>query len=175
MDIMDSTVVNVALPRIGQEFQTSPPMLEWVVSGYLLSLAVWIPASGWLGDRFGTKRMFLLSLGVFLVGSALAGAAWSIESLAAFRVLQGIGGGMTVPVGSAMVFRAFTGPDRAVGGTFLTVATAVAPLVGPLVGRALVDYASWRHRQHDIWVLLDKLGVYRLRRQVRSSIRLQTT
>src|SRR5262249_35894393 len=71
MDIMDSNVVNVALPRLRQEFGASTSTLQWVVSGYLLSLAVWIPASGWLGDRFGTRRIFLVSLGIFLAGSAL--------------------------------------------------------------------------------------------------------
>ena len=94
MDSMDSTVANVALPRITQEFQATTSSLEWVVSGYLLSLAVLIPAAGWLGDRYGTKRIFLLSLSILLAGSALSGAAWGVESLAVFRVLQGdLGGG----------------------------------------------------------------------------------
>ena len=144
MDLMDSTVVNVALPRLGQDFQARPATLEWVVSGYLISLATWIPASGWLGDRFGTKRIFLLAMGIFVAGSLLCSRAWTIESLVAFRVLQGVGGGMMTPVGSAMLFRAFTGSERAQGAAFLTIATAVAPLLGPVVGGFLVDHASWR-------------------------------
>ena len=144
MDLMDSTVVNVALPRLGQDFHARPATLEWVVSGYLISLAMWIPASGWLGDRFGTKRILLLAIGIFVAGSLLCSRAWSIESLVAFRVLQGIGGGMMTPVGSAMLFRVFTGPERAQGAAFLTIATAVAPLLGPVIGGFLVDHASWR-------------------------------
>src|SRR5215204_2552270 len=97
MDLLDTTVVNVALPTLGEEFDASNTTLQWVITGYLLSLAVWIPASGWLGDRFGTKRIFLIALALFTFGSALCAAAWSIESLIAFRVLQGAGGGMLVP------------------------------------------------------------------------------
>src|SRR3954464_8291798 len=107
MDLLDTTIVNVALPTLGKEFNAENTTLEWVVTGYLLSLAVWIPASGWLGDRFGTKKVFLLALALFTIGSALCGAAWSIESLIFFRVLQGVGGGMLTPVGTAMIFRAF--------------------------------------------------------------------
>src|SRR5262249_57816830 len=102
MDLMDATIVNVALPRLGSQFGAGTATLEWVVTGYLLSLAVWIPASGWIGDRFGTKRTFLFALGVFTIGSALCGTADSIGQLIAFRILQGVGGGMMVPVGAAM-------------------------------------------------------------------------
>jgi EmrB/QacA subfamily drug resistance transporter len=144
MDLMDSAVVNVALPTLAREFHASTAALEWVVSAYLLSLATWIPAAGWLGDRFGTKRVFQTALAMFVVGSAACGMAPSVEALAVLRFVQGIGGGMMVPVGSAMLFRAFVGPDRPKGAAFLMVATAVAPLVGPLVGGALVDTLNWR-------------------------------
>src|SRR4051812_5596786 len=107
MDVLDVTIVNVALPTIGAEFGASDTGLEWVVTGYLLSLAVWIPASGWLGDRFGTKRVFLFALAMFPLGSALCGLSWSMGALIAFRVVQGVGGGMLAPVGTAMLFRAY--------------------------------------------------------------------
>src|SRR5215813_8188291 len=80
MDLLDSTIVNVALPTLGRQFNADNTTLQWVVTGYLLSLAVWIPASGWLGDRFGTKRVFLFALAMFTLGSALCGASWSAES-----------------------------------------------------------------------------------------------
>src|SRR5262245_57556545 len=113
MDLLDTTIVNVALPTLGRTFDANNTTLEWVVTGYPPSLAVLIPASGWLGDRFGTKKIFLFALGMFTLGSALCGIAWSIESLIAFRVLQGVGGGMLTPVGTAMLFRAFTPRERA--------------------------------------------------------------
>jgi len=143
MDIMDSTVVNVALPTLGRQFHVGDTTLEWVVTGYLLSLAVWIPASGWVGDRFGTKRVFLFALAMFSLGSALCGLSWSIGSLIFFRVLQGVGGGMMTPVGTAMLFRAFPPEERAAASAVLVVPTAVAPAVGPIFGGWLVDYASW--------------------------------
>src|ERR1700730_5293263 len=93
MDILDTTIVNVALPVLGQDFHVGTAQLEWVVTGYLLSLALWIPAAGWIGDRFGTKRTFLFATAMFVLGSALCGVAWSIESLTFFRILQGVGGG----------------------------------------------------------------------------------
>ena len=88
-------------------------VLEWIVTAYLLAIAVLIPASGWVGDRFGTKRIFLAALALFTAGSALCSLAWSVESLVAFRVIQGIGGGMMTPVGTAMLFRAFPPSERA--------------------------------------------------------------
>jgi EmrB/QacA subfamily drug resistance transporter len=144
IDLLDTTVVNVALPALGREFGVGTTTLEWVIAGYLLSLAVWVPASGWLGDRFGTKRIFLVALAAFTIGSALCGLAWSIESLVAFRVMQGIGGGMMTPVGTAMLFRAFPPAERARAAGILMVPAAVAPMLGPIVGGALIDLASWR-------------------------------
>jgi EmrB/QacA subfamily drug resistance transporter len=144
MDMLDTTVVNVALPALGVVFTAPNTTLEWVVTAYLLSLAVWIPASGWLGDRFGTKRIFLLALAIFTLGSACCGLAQSIESLIAFRVLQGIGGGMLTPVGMAMVYRAFPQEERARAAGVLAIPIVLAPTVGPVVGGFLVDHASWR-------------------------------
>ena len=93
LDILDTTIVNVALFSMGKEFHTDA--IEWVVLGYTLSLAVWIPTSGWLGDRFGTKRTFMFALTMFTIGSAACGFSHSIGQLIAFRVLQGVGGGFT--------------------------------------------------------------------------------
>src|SRR3982074_2054944 len=100
MDIMDTTNVNRALPTHGRTFGVGDSTVEWVVTGYLLSLAIWIPASGWIGDSFGTKKTFLFALIVFTIGSALCGAAWNIQSLIGFRLLQGGGGGMGRPAGT---------------------------------------------------------------------------
>ena len=82
------------------------------MTGYVLSLAVWIPASGWIGDRFGTKKTFLFATAMFTLSSTLCGRAWSIESLVFFRILQGVGGGMLTPVGTAMLYRAFSPAER---------------------------------------------------------------
>ncbi len=144
MTLLDTTIVNVALPRLGTEFHAGTDRLEWVVTGYLVSLAVWILASGWLGDRFGTKKTFLFATAMFTLGSALCGRAWSIESLAFFRVLQGIGGGMMSPVGTAMLFRVFSVHERARASSILGIPTQLAPMLGPLLGGFLVDRVSWR-------------------------------
>ncbi|HLG73384.1 MAG TPA: MDR family MFS transporter [Chloroflexota bacterium] len=144
MDILDTTIVNAALPRLSEDFHANVASLEWVVTGYLLSLAVWIPASGWIGDRFGTKRTFLFANGMFIAGSALCGAAWSIESLTLFRVLQGVGGGMLTPVGMAMLYRAFTPQERARASAILSIPTTMAPMLGPVLGGWLIDQFSWR-------------------------------
>ena len=144
MDIMDTTIINVALPTLGQNFGVGDGTFEWVVTGYMLSLAIWIPASGWIGDRFGTKKTFLFALIVFTIGSALCGAAWNIQSLIGFRLLQGVGGGMVTPVGTSMLFRAFPPSERAHASAVLTIPTAIAPALGPVLGGWLVDNASWR-------------------------------
>src|SRR6266850_409764 len=144
MDLMDVTIVNVALPTLGLDFGASTNALEWVVTGYLISLAIWIPASGWISDRFGSKRTFAFALVLFTAGSALCGLAWSAGSLIAFRMLQGIGGGMMTPVGTAMLFRAFPQAERARASAVITVPTAIAPALGPVLGGWLVVNASWR-------------------------------
>src|SRR5579871_5294199 len=112
IDILDATIVNVALPTLGREFKVGNDTLEWVVTGYLLSLAVWIPASGWIGDRFGTRRVTVFALAVCMLGSALCGLAWNSSALIAVRILQGVGGGMLTPGGTTMVFRAFPAKER---------------------------------------------------------------
>ena len=144
MDIMDTTIVNVALPTLAREFNASTASIEWVVIGYLLSLAVWIPASGYIGDRIGTKKVFLFALGTFTLASALCGQATSLGELVAFRVLQGVGGGMLVPVGTAMLFRAFPPIERARASTILIIPTVLAPALGPIIGGWLVTDVSWR-------------------------------
>jgi multidrug resistance protein len=137
-------VINVALPTLGREFHASTASIEWVVLGYLLSLAVWIPASGWLGDRFGTKRMFLAALVIFTVASVLCGVAQSLTQLVAFRILQGVGAGMMSPVGTTMMFRAFPPVERAKAAGILVTSTVLAPALGPVVGGWLITHGSWR-------------------------------
>jgi EmrB/QacA subfamily drug resistance transporter len=144
IDILDTTIVNVALPDLGREFHANTASIEWIVLGYLLSLAVWIPASGWIGDRFGTRRVFLTALAMFTSASALCGQAHSLNELVAFRVLQGVGGGMLVPVGTAMLFRAFPPIERAKASTVLIMPTVLAPALGPVLGGWLVTDVSWR-------------------------------
>jgi EmrB/QacA subfamily drug resistance transporter len=144
MDTMDVTVVNVALPTLGRQFHAGTSTIEWVVIGYLLSLAVWIPASGWIGDRLGTKKVFLFALASFTLASAACGQARNLHQLIAFRVLQGVGGGMLTPVGTAMLYRAFKPHERAQASTVLLIPTVLAPAVGPIIGGLLIDSLSWR-------------------------------
>jgi EmrB/QacA subfamily drug resistance transporter len=153
MDILDTTIVNVAIPAMREDFGVSRTTIEWVITGYLLSLAVWIPASGWIGDRFGTKRTYLFALFMFTLASGLCGIAWSVEALIAFRVLQGVGGGMLVPVGTAMLFRAFPPSERARASSILAIPTVLAPALGPVLGGVLVTHASWH------WIFLVNIPI----------------
>ena len=153
MDLLDMTITNVALPTLAIEFAAGATTIEWVVTAYLLSLAVFIPVSGWAGDRFGTKRIFMLALFIFTAGSLLSGLAWNIEALIAFRVLQGVGGGILTPVGTAMLFRAFPPEERARGAAILIIPMVVAPASGPVLGGYLVQYHDWR------WIFLINIPV----------------
>jgi EmrB/QacA subfamily drug resistance transporter len=151
--ILDTTIVNVALPTLAKQFEVPVASSEWVVTGYLLSLAVWIPASGWIGDRFGTKRIFLLALGIFTGASVLCGLAQSLPELIAFRLVQGVGGGMLTPIGLAMLYRAFPPERRAAASKVLIIPTALAPASGPIIGGLLIDQLSWR------WVFFVNLPI----------------
>ena len=144
MSIMDSTIVNVALPSLARQLNVPSTAIDAVVVAYLVSLAVVMPASGWLGDRWGTKRIFLLALTLFTISSALCGLARSYEMLILFRVLQGASGGALTPVGTAMLFRTFPPSQRLQVSRVLIFATILAPAIGPILGGFLVTQFSWR-------------------------------
>jgi EmrB/QacA subfamily drug resistance transporter len=144
MNIMDITIVNVALPTIGRNFHILPTSVDGIVIAYLVSLAVFIPASGWLGDRIGGKRVLLVAIAVFTLGSVLCGVAHDMTQLVLFRVIQGAGGGMMAPVGMAMLFRVFPPAERIRAASILTVPTTMAPALGPVLGGLLVTDLSWR-------------------------------
>jgi EmrB/QacA subfamily drug resistance transporter len=144
MNIMDVTIVNVALPTIGRQFHVRPDSVDTVAIGYLVSLAVFIPASGWLGDRFGGRRVLLTSVVIFTGASALCGVAGSLTELVVFRIIQGAGGGLMVPVGMAMLFRTFPPSERVRASSILVVPTAIAPALGPVLGGLFVTEVSWR-------------------------------
>src|SRR6266536_3170978 len=144
MAILDATIVNVAIPTLGRDFHTSISTIQWVMTGYLLAFASVIPLTGWASERFGAKRLWIASLLLFMTGSALAGTAWSIETLIVFRVLQGVGGGLLLPVGQTILARA-AGPQR-IGRVMSVVGVPMllGPVFGPVIGGAIVDQVTWR-------------------------------
>ena len=158
MSILDITVVSVAQPTFQEVFDCSPAEAAWTMTGYTLALATVIPLSGWAADRFGTKRLYMLAVLLFTAGSVLCATATSIEMLVAFRVLQGLGGGMLMPVGMTIMTRA-AGPDR-VGRVMavLGVPMLLGPIFGPILGGWLIDVASW----HWIFLINVPIGVVAL-------------
>jgi EmrB/QacA subfamily drug resistance transporter len=142
--VTDATIVNVALPTIGRDFKVSATAVDAISIGFLVSLAVFIPASGWLGDRLGGKRVLLTATALFTAASALCGLASSLDELVAFRILQGAAGGMLAPVGMAMLYRTFPPAERIRAAAILTVPTTFAPALGPVLGGLLVTDLSWR-------------------------------
>ncbi|MFC9997447.1 DHA2 family efflux MFS transporter permease subunit [Nocardia sp. NPDC127526] len=140
MSILDVTVVTVAIPTFQDEFGASYAVAAWTMTGYTLALATVIPLTGWAADRFGTKRLYMAALVFFVLGSVLCATAWSIESLIAFRVIQGLGGGMLMPLGMTIMTHA-AGPHR-VGRVMavLGVPMLLGPILGPILGGWLIGY-----------------------------------
>lgn len=144
MAILDSSIVNVAIPKMMAIFGSTTDEIEWVLTGYMLTSGMVVPITGYLGDRFGNKRMYILSLIIFTAGSALCGLAWSCNSLIAFRVLQALGGGMIMPVTMGMIYR-IVPPSKI--GTALGIwgiGAIMGPAIGPTLGGYLVDNFTWR-------------------------------
>lgn len=144
MVIMDATVVNVALKTLQTTFNSSISQVQWVISAYALALGVVTPLSGFLGDRFGLKRIWLIALSLFVLGSALCALAPNIEFLIAFRVIQGLGGGAALPLGTAMLFSAFPPNQRGLALGIFGIPLVMAPALGPVLGGYFVEYLDWR-------------------------------
>jgi EmrB/QacA subfamily drug resistance transporter len=144
MSILDTTIVNVALETLARELHASLSTIQWVSTGYMLALAVVIPLTGWTSERFGAKPVWMTSVALFGICSALCGLAWSAESLIVFRILQGFGGGMIMPVGMSVLAQT-AGPHR-VGRVMSVVGMPMllGPILGPVIGGLIVDSWSWR-------------------------------
>jgi len=159
MAVLDATIVNVALPKLMATFGVSVDSVEWVLTAYLLVFAVMLPSSGWLADHFGYKRMFLLGLLLFTVGSFLCSMASDFDVLITFRVLQGAGAGFVLPVGMAIITREFPPEKRGIALGFWSVASSASVSLGPTLGGYLIDRFDW-HVIFDVNVPVGILGMF---------------
>ena len=144
MESLDTTILNTAVPAISSALGVAPLSMKAVLASYTLSLAVFIPISGWMADRFGTRRVFASAIGLFTVGSFLCGISSNIHLLVACRILQGCGGAMMVPVGRLTLVRAFAKSDLLRAMSFVSIPALVAPMLGPIAGGLIVGYLHWR-------------------------------
>ncbi len=144
MAILDTSIVNIAIPKLESVFSVDTAQVQWVVTIYMLTLGVVVPAAGYLGERFGYRTIYIVSLAIFTVGSALSGLSWSLGTLTVFRVFQAIGGGLIMPITMAMVYKIV--PRERIGTAmgFWGLGIIVAPAIGPTLGGWLVQYVDWR-------------------------------
>jgi len=144
MESLDTTILNTAVPAIAEALNVVPLSMKSVLSSYTLSLAVFIPISGWMADRFGTRRVFASAIGLFTLGSFLCGISTSIHVLVACRILQGCGGAMMVPVGRLTLVRTFAKSELIRTMSFVAIPGLVGPMLGPVIGGLIVHYFHWR-------------------------------
>lgn len=143
MQSLDTTILNTAVPAIARAMDVTPLDVKSVLASYTLSLAVFIPVSGWLADRFGTRRVFAAAIALFTIGSVLCGLSTSLEMLVACRVLQGAGGAMMVPVGRMTLARTYDKPNLLRAMSFVAIPALIGPMVGPVSGGLIVAYLHW--------------------------------
>jgi EmrB/QacA subfamily drug resistance transporter len=144
MESLDTTILNTAVPVIAKALAISPLNMKSVLSSYTLSLAVFIPISGWMADRYGTRRVFSSAIGLFTLGSLLCGLAGNVHMLVACRILQGCGGAMMVPVGRLTLVRTFPKSELVKAMSFVAIPGLVGPMLGPIAGGLIVGYLHWR-------------------------------
>ena len=143
MEALDTTILNTAVPAIAEALQVAPLSMKAVLSSYTLSLAVFIPVSGWMADRYGTRRVFSAAIGVFTIGSVLCGISTSIHMLVASRILQGCGGAMMVPVGRLTMVRTFAKSELIRAMSFVAVPALIGPMLGPVACGLIVGFLHW--------------------------------
>jgi EmrB/QacA subfamily drug resistance transporter len=144
MESLDTTILNTAVPAIAAALHVAPLSMKSVLASYTLSLAVFIPISGWMADRFGTRAVFASAIGVFTLGSFLCGISTNIHLLVAFRILQGFGGAMMVPVGRLTMVRSFAKSELVRAMSFVAIPGLIGPMLGPIAGGLIVGYFHWR-------------------------------
>ena len=144
MENMDGTVISTSLPAIARDLHQDPIVLKLALTSYMLTLAVFIPASGWVADRFGARTVFCTAIVVFTLGSILCGASTSLPTLIAARVFQGLGGAMMVPVGRLVLLRSVQKSDLVNALAYLTVPALIGPVAGPPLGGFITTYFHWR-------------------------------
>src|SRR5246127_1290987 len=144
MESLDTTILNTAVPAISAALQVTPLSMKAGLASYTLRLAVFIPISGWVADRFGTRRVFATAIGLFTLGSLLCGISTNIDALIACRILQGMGRSMMVPVGRMTLVRTFAKSDLLRAMSFVSIPALVAPMLGPIAGGLIVGYLHWR-------------------------------
>jgi len=153
LDRLDLTIVNIALPHFSVIFNISVTQLDWISNAFLIALACFIPLSGWLADRYGLKRIFLLSIFIFSLGTFLCALSWNLTSMILFRFIQGIGGALLLPVGMAIVYKNFSAHQYASITSFIFLPSLIAPAVAPFLGALLLTYLSWH------WIFLMALPI----------------
>lgn len=165
MQSLDTTILNTAVPAIAHAMHVAPLDVKSVLASYTLSLAVFIPISGWLADRFGTRRVFASAIAIFTLGSMLCGLATNLEVLVACRILQGVGGAMMMPVGRTTLARTFEKADFVRAMSFVAIPSLIGPMVGPIAGGLMVTYLDWRAVFY-VNVPVGMLGLYFVRRHL---------
>ncbi len=145
LDLLNSYIANVAFPSIGKALHATVPQLTWIANAYVLSLILVIPVSGWLGDKYGTKKIFVSAVFIFTIASLLCGLSTSIYMLIFSRFLQGIGGGLLIPVGQAMLFRQFLPTERPKISAAVLIPACIAPMISPAVGGFIVEHFAWNY------------------------------